>query len=293
MDPRKEIFLNIAETIKEVFHKGFKLDGKTLHYIDSTYSNPSKAEIEMMLAGESDSEKETLLKLLFTPDESVHCLIEKFLEDSDIARNDIEKIAEYLSAHEIESEIIFPDERGRICVKVPPSILIEFINHLNMTVKFSEKLAGALEFILSERLRLLAKVKIRNSTKQFAGTRLDFLTDLFEKMGNEDECVFTKSIETAIRVLENTDERSDIYQAFMLEKAACFRSLIDSERFKEQLEKSNIETLLLQGVRPVSVDKDAVMRKMELIDRICLAVFGKTEYYGNSFSCMILNSGEK
>ena len=66
---------------------------------------------------------------------------------------------------------------------------------------------------------------------------------------------------------------------YPVKKAACFQSLINAERFEEQLQKNNIETLLLQGVRPVSVDKDAVLRKMEIIDRICLAVFGKTEYY--------------
>ena len=83
----------------------------------------------------------------------------------------------------------------------------------------------------------------------------------------------------ALGILEEADDWSDIYHALSSKKAVCFHSLLCAERFEEQLQKNNIETLLLQGVRPVPIDKDAVRRSMEIIDRICLAVFGKTEYY--------------
>ncbi|MDP3284646.1 MAG: hypothetical protein Q8M56_09495, partial [Desulfobacterales bacterium] len=93
------------------------------------------------------------------------------------------------------------------------------------------------------------------------------------------QSIFDEYLEAAMGILEEADDRSDIYRILSGKKAAGFQSLINAERFEEMLQKNNIETLLLQGVRPVSVDKDAVLRKMEIIDRICLAVFGKTEYY--------------
>lgn len=271
-----------AGKIEEVFQRGFSLDSKVLHYIDSTFSNPSATEIEKILTGESDFEKETLLKLIFFPDESIQFLLEEFLEQADIGKEDVGRIIGYLSAREIQTKIIFPDERGAIKVPVPPVLLGEFIDHLNMSVKLHDKLAEAVKCIAGDRSRTLAKVKIRNARKEIAGTRLDFLCLFFEKMGSEEESIFDECLESAVGILEEADDRSDIYHALSCKKAACFQSLINAERLEELLQKNNIETLLLQGVRPVSIDKDAVLRNMEIIDRICLAVFGKTEYYEKS-----------
>ena len=80
MEAGEERDLKGAEKIEEVFQNGFSLDSKVLHYIDSTFSNPSATEIEKILTGESDFEKETLLKLIFSPDESMQFLLEEFLE---------------------------------------------------------------------------------------------------------------------------------------------------------------------------------------------------------------------
>ena len=115
----KKLFI-VAEKIEEVFLKGFNLDSKVLHYIDSTFSNPSKAEIGKILTGEPDFEKETLLKLIFSPDESMQFFLEEFLEEADFTKEDVEKITGYLSAREIQSKIIFPDERGTIKVTDTP-----------------------------------------------------------------------------------------------------------------------------------------------------------------------------
>ncbi len=271
--------MNIAGKIEKVFQNGFCLDSKVLHYIDSTFSNHSAAEIEKILTGESDFEKETLLKLIFSPDESAQFLLEEFLEETDFAKEDVERIIGYLSAREIRSKIIFPDERETINVIVPPAVLSEFIDRLNISVKLNAKLAEAVKFIVSDRSKTLAKVRIRNARKEFAGMRLDFLSLFFEKMGSEEESIFNECLKSVIEVLEDSDDRSNIYQALSGKKEFLFQNLINAERLEELLQTNNIETLLLQGVRPVSIDKDEVQRKMEIIDRICLAVFGKTEYY--------------
>jgi len=275
----EEKLLKGAAKIEEVFQNGFCLESKVLHYIDSTFSDPSAAGINEILSG-FGFERESLLRLIFSPDESTQFHLEEFFEQADIRKEDVGIITEYLSAREIQTKIIFPDGRGTIKVQV--SLLCEFIDHLNMSVKLHDKLAEAVKCIACDRSRTLAKVKMRNSRKEFAGKRLDFLSLFFEKMGSEKGRIFDECLESAIEILEEADDRSDIYHALSSKKAACFQSLINAERLEELLQKNNIETLLLQGVRPVSIDKDAVLRKMEIIDRICLAVFGKTEYYEKS-----------
>ncbi|MDP2863377.1 MAG: hypothetical protein Q8N95_11355 [Desulfobacterales bacterium] len=230
----------------------------------------------------SGFERESLLRLIFSPDESIQIFLEEFLEQANIREEDMGRITGYLSAREIQTKLIFPDERGTIKVIVSPVVFSEFVDHLNMHRKLHDKLAEAVKCIAGDRSRTLAKVKIRNARKEFEGKRLDFLCLFFKKMGSEEESIFDECLESAMGILEAADERSDIYQALSSKKGACFHSLINAERLEELLQKNNIETLLLQGVRPVSIDKDAVLRKMEIIDRICIAVFGKTEYYEKS-----------
>jgi len=269
MKELKEKYPEVADKIEEVFKNGFVIRGKVLHYIGSTFSDPSAAGINEILGG-SGFEKESLLRLIFSPDESVQILLEEFLEEANIRKEDVGRITGYLSAREIQSKIIFPDERGTIKILVPPVVLGEFIDHLNMHKKLHGKLAEAVKFIACGRSRTLAKVKIRNARKEFAGKRLDFLSLFFKKMGSEAESIFDDCLGSVIEVLEDADDRSDIYHALSGKKAACFQSLLCAERFEEQLQKNNIETLLLQGVRPVSIDKDAALKNMNIIDRICL-----------------------
>lgn len=271
-------YMEIADKIIEIFQNGFVIEGKVLHYIDSTFSDASASGIKEILSG-SDFERESLLRLIFSPDESIQFLFEEFLQESDIREEDMERITGYLSEKEIQSKIIFPDERGTIKVFVPPVVLNEFIARLNMHRKLHDRLAEAGKFIAGDRSRTLAKIKIRNAGKEFAGNRLEFLRLYFEKMGHEEQSIFIECLETAIGILEEANDDTDIYMALSAKKSACVQSLLSAERFEELFQKSNIETLLLQGVRPVSIDKDAVMRNMEIIDRICLAVFGKTQYY--------------
>jgi len=270
-----------------VFQNGFSLDSKVLHYIDSTFSNPSAPEIAGILTGESDFEKETLLKLIFFPDESIQFLLEGFIEEADFTKEDVQSITGYLSAQEIQSKIIFPDERGAIIVLVPPAILCEFIDRLNIPVKLHGRLAEAVKFITSDRSRTFAKIKIRNARKEFLGKSLDFLCLFFKKMGSEEESIFAECLESVIEILEEADDRSDIYIALSCKKAAYFQNLINAERFEELLQKNNIETLLLQGMRPVSIDTQEAIRNMEIIDRICNAVYGKTEYYEKNLTVSI------
>ncbi|RPH48408.1 MAG: hypothetical protein EHM85_17140 [Desulfobacteraceae bacterium] len=267
----------IADKIEGVFQDGFTLSGKILHYIDSTFSDPSAEGINAILSG-NGSEKESLLRLIFSPDESIQSLLEEFLEETDIRKEDVNRVTGYLSARKIQSKIFFPDERGTINAQVPPEILGEFIDHLNMPAKLNDKLDEALKYVSCDRSRTLAKVKIRNRRKEFTEKGIYFLCLFFEKMGSE-EASIDECLESAIGILEDSDDRSDIYRMLSDKKAAYFQSLINSERFEEELRKNNIETLLLQGVRPVSIDKDTAVRKMKIIDRICLAVFGKTAYY--------------
>jgi hypothetical protein len=275
MKAGEERYLKGAEKIEEVFQNGFILDSKVLHYVDSTYSNPSSAEIEKILTGDSDYEKEALFKLIFFPDESTRILLEEFFIKEDIREE--ESIRAYFSGKNTETKIKFPDKRETIHILLPPRFADVFISHLNISKRFGEKLIKAISAVSCDKKRVFTRIKLKDTGKSFSEKDEEFIALFLEKFGEEKKD-FRECLDLVIEVLSEKGDDADIYNAFSYKKAASYRSLLHAERFEKQLERDNIETLLLQGIRPVSVDKDAALRKMRLIDRICLAVFGKTEY---------------
>ncbi|MCK4984722.1 MAG: hypothetical protein KAS40_04340, partial [Desulfobacterales bacterium] len=66
----------LADRIIDILRSGLALDAATLHYIDSTFSNPFIGELEELLQDESSCETDSLIELLFFPDESVQLQLE-------------------------------------------------------------------------------------------------------------------------------------------------------------------------------------------------------------------------
>ena len=70
-----------------------------------------------------------------------------------------------------------------------------------------------------------------------------------------------------------------MFQALMAKKRFYFWSLQKAKNLDIQLTKHNVETLLLKGKRVAYVDTADARKKIQMIDRISLAVFGKTEFF--------------
>ena len=70
-----------------------------------------------------------------------------------------------------------------------------------------------------------------------------------------------------------------MFKALMTKKRFYFQSLQKAKNLDIQLRKHNVETLLLRGKRVSYVDRADARKKILMIDRISLAVFGKTEFF--------------
>jgi hypothetical protein len=78
-----------------------------------------------------------------------------------------------------------------------------------------------------------------------------------------------------------------MFQALMTKKRFYFQSLQKAKNLDIQLTKHNVETLLLRGKRVTYVDAADARKKIQMIDRISLGVFGKTEFFD------LIPAGEK
>jgi len=268
----------LADEIVGILKNGLTMNADTLHYIDSTFSNPSLGELEELIQDESSCETDSLLELLFFPDESVQLQLEDMLEDIQFQKQDDQKIQEMVCRKSFQTRVRFPDNRGTLGMEVTPLSVTQFIAHLNLLRCLNPKLITAINDNVPASLQTRCKVKMRNTRPITSQSKILFLQAFFEKLQG-DRDVFFDELDFILSFLDEYTDAPDMFQTLMAKKRFYFQSLQKAKNLDIQLTKHNVETLMLRGKRVSYVDKADARKKIQMIDRISLAIFGKTEFF--------------
>ena len=277
MEPQNKCEL-LADEIKAIINRGIDLSDDVVHYIDSTFSNPTIEELQTILADDANCEKDSLVELLFFPDESMQVQLEERLERYRPENEDGNKILTYLCRDPLQVTFHFEDDRGRLKLQIPEDVIPQFLTRLKISKHLDDKLIESIRNYGDEKNVNRFKVKIRNSQFSPTDKKTDFLCKFFDKIGSQSNDIF-ECLEFLLEFLDEIKKDGDIYQALMAKKKFYFISLQKAQKMDARLEKHNIETLMAQGQRVALIDKDDANRKLGIIDRISRAVFGKTEYF--------------
>jgi len=261
-----------------------------MHFIDSTFSNPCINELEKIIVDDSDCERDSLIELIFFPDEEIQAKLEDLLESHNYCREDEKKVLDCLSFRQIESTIHFPDNKGAFSVKMPYEAAGRFLARLNIHRNIDEKISAAIDKGISEKFKISVRVKLRNTVKEIAENKIFFLCEFFEKMEGESGD-FLECLDFILSFLDEAENASNLFSALMDKKRFYFKNMQRAEKFRQQLEKANMETMILQGVKAPYINIEDEKRKMELIDKISLSVFGRTEYFENALQCIQFRGG--
>lgn len=98
----------VASRIRDMLARGVSLPPEVLRFIDSTFFNPTAAELAAVAGDESASERDPLLELLFAPDEAFQVELEETLADRE---PDAERVAGLLCRPSLQVVFRFPDAR--------------------------------------------------------------------------------------------------------------------------------------------------------------------------------------
>jgi len=276
----------LAERIFKILREGIHIDSDVMHFIDSTFSSPCVNELEKIIADNSDCERDSLLELIFFPDEEIQTKLEDLLESHNYCREDEKKVLDYLSSGPIESTIHFPDNKGTLSVKMPYEAAGRFLTRLNIHRKIDKRISAAIDTCVPEKLKIQVKVKLRNAYDEPAENKILFLCNFFKKIEDESGD-FLECLDFILSFLDEAENTSDLFSELIDKKRFYFKNLQRAEKFRQQLEKANMETMILQGVKAPYISIEDEKRKMELIDKISLSIFGRTEYFEKAHQCMI------
>ncbi len=275
----------LAEKIAAVLREGLDISPQVLHYIDSTFSTPGMAELHGIINDESDSERDCLVELVFFPDEAVQIQMEDLLENLDFEPADEPVAADCLIRLRPGTCISFPDNRGSLELVMPESAAGQFIVRLKISKKLDRRLIEAIGTFVSEKHRTRCKVKVRNSRFEGSENNISFLCRFFEKVAAEGDDFF-KTLEFMLNFFDEVPNDGELFTALMRRKRFYLRNLQKAEKFEDQMEEKNMETLMVQGMRIPYINKAEARKKIGIIDSIGLAVFGKTDYVGQAVGSM-------
>jgi hypothetical protein len=268
----------LAAEIKKILSTGIDLSEDVVHYIDSTFSNPTIEELQAILADDANCEKDSLIELLFFPDESFQVQLEEILEQHRHQDEDKNKILTYLCQDALQVTFRFVDDRGALKLQIPEEVIHQFLIRLKISKHLDANLIESIRNYGDAQNTNHFKVKIRNSRFSPSDSITGFLCRFFEKIGSSSNDIF-ECLEFVLGFLDEIKKDDDVYQALMGKKKFYFISLQKAKKMDARLEKYNIETLMAQGQRVALIDQADAQKKMQIIDRISRAVFGKTEFF--------------
>ncbi len=277
MDSQKKCEL-LAREIRNILENGINLTGDVVHFIDSTFSYPTIETLQAILDDESNCEKDSLIELLFFPDEAMQLKLEELLERLQLDQSNEAQLLASICREPLEVNFCLPEGRGSFNLPLSSDVAPGLLKRLHVSKHLAPDLRVAIDRHAGENDRNGYKVKLRNARFEQHDNKVRFLCELFQKVKPE-SLDFGRCLDFSLSLLDEMTDDSDMYQALMAKKRFYLRSLQRAKKLDMQLQKSNLETLLSQGKRIILVDKADAHKKLSIIDRISRAVFGKTEYY--------------
>lgn len=252
------------------------LSDDIIAYIDATLFPPKPKPLAAFLNDDTDSERDSLLDLIFFPDQAVQIDLEALLETARFSLDDENQLHGQLIARGIDARIGMPDGHHLTRIQLPDFIKSNYLKRLKIAWHMERDVAAAIANGVSEALAPIVKVRLRNAGLCLEPHQRVFLGRYFQRMVDSDPD-YLDCLDLLIAILDKAEVHVEVYDLLIDHKRSFFRSLQQAKRFAAALRQSNMETLMLQGVRVSHISPDLLLHQMRLIDLICFGVFGKTE----------------
>ena len=262
----------IADALASILQQGFEVDASTRHFIESTLLDGSIKTIAAIIKKPAEFEAESLLELLFFPDEAMQLSLETILEQNPLELGEEEKLYRYLRLHPLPTLIRFDNGREVITCNLPPQCLRPFVTRLCLGKNQDQGLIDSVNRHAPSSLRNLIKVRLRNSKGRLSKRSIGILGCFFEKMDPEADD-YMACCEFLIAYLDTLKQGRDLYESLCAYQRRCGRQYQQAVKFEKQFSQNNFETLLLTGVRAPYCDKNDLLHTIRIIDRIIATVF--------------------
>ena len=265
--------LILANAIQKELCQGITAGTDIMHYMMSVSGMDTTLEgIRQILLDETSSESASLFELILFPDEGFQISIEALVESFNYSSADEKTICNLLMSRKLKTVFHFPG-LGSAPVTIPPETIQPVISRLNITRKTDPRIIEALNRFSVEPLRTQCKIRLRNCKWIQNEVHIRLLREVFEMLipqtGN-----FLAYLDVILDFLANPHPESDMKQALESEKERLIHLLDIADRQDHLLKTSPMETIMLQGVRIISIDREEIINRIHILDQVRRNVMG-------------------
>lgn len=271
--------------IRAALAAGIEVTEPVRFFMEATFGDASPDTLQALLADDSDAERDSLLDLLFFPDLTLQAAIEPILERYPPKAGDVYRLAGRFKSDTPAVRFLYPESRAAVAAALPASGVDAFLNRLNLTWQPAAAITAALDRMDSRGLpprdapadgRIRLRVWLRNAALRQTPVQIRFLCDFLIRAPLDDEA-FVDQLRFSLVFLKEHEDAANLYTALMTRKKFIFRHLLNARRSAERAARSNMETLIMTGVRTPHFDITQGEQMLEMIDHIAIAVYGRTE----------------
>ena len=268
----------LGREIENRLRAGIFLSSDSLSFMASTFSIENAADFRSLLDASDDSDAQTLLELLFTPEDETRVDLEEIISESSFTNEDEKALIAGLHQKKLDVPLHFPGAAAGVLHRPSRHLLAAWVRSLKITVRLPEKLLNTIDHHTPGRLGTEIKVRLRHARLHLNRPVCSFLDRFLEKRGLTGEALL-RDLDLCLAIFSERLQSgaTSPYDLFMVKKRGLLAELQQAERFEKELAGNNIETLILKGVRAPLIDKAAARKKIAAIDAICLSVFGLTD----------------
>lgn len=268
-------YYRLADTIAEILSEKIQAGPDVVEYIDSIVGDADIEQVQSLIKDNNSTERESLVELIFFPDTAIQVQLEEMLPANGCTSAGVAAVAAELASRNITATVPLGDTGRALDVRVDRTVIDPFLTRLNLDYAADAELDRTMAEVLPVSQRLEAKVRFRNAQIQPAGRLRDFLQRYMRAMCKDS--FFFEGLDFLLAFVQETGGSVEMYEALTAKKRNCWRHLKKSEGIEDRIRKTNVETMLLQGERLPYIDRTRMLRTIAAVDRICLAVYGRTE----------------
>ncbi len=270
MDKEREL----ASRISEFFVNGIVLNEFTLRFMESTFGKATAAHLEAVIQDEKNCEKDSLLELIFFPDEMCQVQLEDLLTLERFT--DQEPVIQQLEERMNAVEICFPKEVKTVRVDFTRDLAEQLVSRLRICNNPDQELERSVRENLHPEQVGRVLVRIRNADLPKSPHIIRFLCDFFSKM-DSDRKDFFQHVDFLMTFTSALNETMDIFNALMERKKACMQAIQKAAAYEKQLARYNMEVMILKGDRNPCINIEEAEKTVEIINRVSFSLFGQSD----------------
>jgi hypothetical protein len=264
-----------AVAIQAIFEEGLHVSQDSQDFIFSTISITDIRELQTLITDPSSCESDSLIELIYFPDESIQLRLEDRLQSELFQQKDEQTILEHVMSCRGKTLVRFDGLRPVLTIQTLESGARAFLERLNITRHPDPVLMGVIDRTAGKKHGRKYKVWLRNMVMDLRERDILFVRDLFLKMDARSD-KFDDYLYFSLRFLEESRNAADLFQSLVQHRHRCLKHLQQNDRLEAYRREQPIETLMAHGIRIPYMDKQAVLLQVTLVDDICLALFNRS-----------------